>query len=317
MGKNLKKSKSKSAGSAESTRPANPQNPPEAELAMCRKEIKKIKLSLEIEVARRTKELKTEVEHLRDVSRSKDEYIRTTNHELRTPLDIIRGNLDMVLKGETGEISKQTKEYLGDALMGADRLTKLVNDMLDIFSVEGGRMKFNLGEADIAEILKRIKTEFSSTAKVKEKKLSIYAEIPENLPKVFSDSSRIFQVLDNFLGNSLKFTPAGGSITLRAYPENDTVVVVVEDTGIGIKPKDQAKLFKRFPQIDTSMIQSPRGTGLGLYLVKQIVDKLGGMVDVKSDGLGKGTKFFVRLPRAGTDRAKSVENYYASLNGTQ
>jgi len=276
----------------------------------CAKALRDAEARLEFEVSQRTNELETEITHLREASHAKDEFIRITNHELRTPLDVIRGNIDMVLKGETGEISARTKEYLADALLGADRLTKLVNDMLDISRVETGRMKFFLENIELVKFLETIHTEFVPLAK--HKHLTLYLTCPDDLPLVFSDRGRIFQVIDNFLGNSLKFTPEGGSITISAKADDSMVVVSVRDTGTGIREEDQKKLFKRFPQIETPMIEGAKGTGLGLYLTKHIVEKLGGRIWAESPGLGKGATFSFALPRAGSSEAESLRRLYSS-----
>jgi len=265
---------------------------------------------LEFEVSQQTNELEAEVARLREASHAKDEFIRITNHELRTPLDVIRGNIDMVLKGDTGEIPARTKEYLADALLGADRLTKLVNDMLDISRVETGRMKFFLENIELVKFLETIHTEFVPLAE--KKHLTLYLACPDDLPPVFSDRGRIFQIIDNFLGNSLKFTPEGGSITISAKAEDSMVVVSVRDTGTGIRQEDQKKLFKRFPQIETTMIDGVKGTGLGLYLTRHIVEGLGGRIWAESPGLGKGATFSFALPRAGSSGAGSLRHLYQS-----
>ena len=199
----------------------------------------------------------------------------------------------MVLKGDTGKIPERTREYLADALLGADRLAKIANDMLDISRIQTGRMKIVLADINLVQLLQKIHKEFGSVAK--KKRLKLILDLPEELPHVFTDSGRLFQIVDNLLGNALKFTPSGGSITIRAQKEEDDVVVSVADTGIGIRPEDQKKLFKQFPQIDTGLMQE-KGAGLGLALVWQLVTKMGGDIWVDSKGLGKGTTFSFRLP---------------------
>ncbi len=301
------KQKSSSPGRGESK---TKKNSSAESCSSCANTLRDAESRLEIEVAQRTKELEAEVVRLRETSHAKDEFIRVTNHELRTPLDVIRGNIDMVLKGEAGEISARTKEYLADALLGADRLTKLVNDMLDISRVETGRMKFFLEDINLMKFLETIRAEFSTLAK--KKHLTLYLECRSDLPPVFSDRGRIFQVIDNFLGNSLKFTPSGGSITISAKADDSMVIVSVRDTGIGIRQEDQQKLFKKFPQIDTTMLEGVKGTGLGLYLMKHIIERLGGRIWAESPGLGSGATFSFALPRAGTSTAESLRHLYES-----
>ena len=258
--------------------------------------------------ATRVKKLEAKIKHLENLSHSKNEFIRITNHELRTPLDIIRGNLDMVLKGETGPLPEETREYLKDVLLGADRLTKIVNDMLDISRIESERMRFTLEKVDIADLLKTVTEEFTHLAK--EKNLTLYLKTPRDLPFVFSDRSRIFQIIDNLIGNSLKFTPKNGLITLSAEKKGDVVIVSVQDSGIGIRKEDMQKLFQRFPDIDSSAIGSPKGTGLGLSLLWQLVEKLGGKIWAESEGPGKGTTFFFELPIADSERAKTLQRFH-------
>ena len=145
-------------------------------------------------------------------------------------------------------------------------------------------------------LLKKAKKEFTPLAK--EKHLDLSLELPEELPHVFSDSGRLFQIIDNLLGNAFKFTPPGGSIIIRARQEEGNVVVSVQDTGIGVRREDHEKLFKQFPQIDTGITQE-KGAGLGLALVWQLVVKMGGEIWMESEGLGKGTTFSFRLPCSG------------------
>ncbi|MFC1701076.1 sensor histidine kinase [Patescibacteria group bacterium] len=246
--------------------------------------------------------LKSQIKNLQESSKSKDEFIRVTNHELRTPLDVIRGNLDMILKGETGEIPKKTKEYLGDALLGADRLTKLVNDMLDISRIETSRIEFRLENIDVIALLKKIKKEFAIIAK--EKNITINIEHPSKIPDILSDRARIFQIIDNLIGNSLKFTPKNGSITISASAKKDSILISIKDTGIGINKEDQNKLFKRFPQIDTGIVGNIKGTGLGLNIASNLVKKLGGKIWAESPGIGKGSTFSFELPRVDSKYAK-------------
>ncbi len=256
--------------------------------------------------------LKQEVADLREKARVKDEFIRMTNHELRTPLDIIRGNLDMVLKGESGKIESGTREYLVDALFGADRLTQLVDDMLDIARITTGQMRFQLEEINICELLETVEKEFSPIAK--EKRLVLYLDCFKDTPLVYSDRSRLFQILDNLIGNAFKFTPRGGSITVRVVNEmsaSGTVLVSVIDTGGGIKKEDLSKIFKQFPDIEKHVLPTEKGTGLGLNLVWHILKALGGEIWVESEGFGKGTTFAFRLPIAGSERAMQLHDYHA------
>jgi len=269
---------------------------------------------LEMTFQEQIKKLEAENASLKQISRSKDEFIRMTSHEIRTPLDVMRGNIHMVLNGETGTITKQTEDYLKDALLGADRLLRLVSDMLDIARIETGHMKFTLEDIDLARLIKTFEKEYSSFTRGKQLKLSV--EIEENLPHVYSDNLKVLQILANLIGNALKFTPSGGYITIRASVSEDTVAVSIEDSGIGIAHKDIDKLFKRFPEIDSSTAGPVKGTGLGLFLSKQIADKLGGGIKAESLGVDKGSTFTFWLPISGTKRAQALQHFHSILHET-
>ncbi len=263
---------------------------------------------LDIALQERVKKLEDEIASLKEISRSKDEFIRITSHEIRTPLDAMRGNIYMVLKGETGDISAKTKEYLDDVLTGADRLLRLVSDMLDSARIETGHMKFTLGNINLTELLRMFEKEYTPFAQ--RKKIALFVEIEPNLPLAYSDSGKVLQILINIVGNALKFTPTGGSITVRAAVSEDTIAISVKDTGIGIAKEDMQKLFKRFSEIDSSNAGPAKGTGLGLFLSKQMADKLGGTIKAESEGTGRGSMFTFWLPIAGSERAKTLARFH-------
>lgn len=255
--------------------------------------------------------LKVEIGHLKKVSHSKDEFIRITNHELRTPLDVIRGNIDMVLKGEAGTIPNQAKEYLNDVLLGADRLTKLVNAMLDLSRVESGRMNFSLEDINTRSFLKNIYEEFAPIAKGRG--VTIILETKSDLPNITSDKTKLYEILDNLLGNAIKFTPKGGIITInggKSPDGSDVARIFVQDTGIGIRAEDLKKLFKEFPSIESTSVGAEKGNGLGLALIYKITARLSGRMWAESAGLGKGSTFFFELPVTNSKAAKKLLSTY-------
>lgn len=242
---------------------------------------------------RRAKALERENARLRELAKIKDEFLRIVSHELRTPMDVIRGNLDMVLKGDAGEIGQQAQAYIKDSLESADRLTKLVNDMLDTSRIETGRLRFNLQKADITGMIHHVVSDLQILAEKKNIKL-VFVPPKKTVPAVLTDAERITQVLDNLIGNAVKFTPKG-SVEVSVRKEGETAVVSVKDTGIGIREEDRHKLFKRFPEIDNSGVGG-RGSGLGLYIASEILAKMGGRIWVESKGRGKGSTFSFALP---------------------
>lgn len=279
----------------------------EEELIKRTKKLHDMETILEFKVDERVEKLKNELARAKEIAASKDEFIRITSHELRTPMDIVRGNVDMVLKGETGSIPEKTKEYLEDVLSGADRLTKIVNDMLDISRIETGRLKFDFKKLDIADIINHQVKDFEPLAK---KNKNIFkTKFENNLPKVFSDKEKIIQILDNLIGNAIKFT-ANGSIDISAHQENDFIIIEIKDTGIGIAPEEQSKLFQKFPQIDQGKFAGDKGTGLGLYICHELAIRIGGKIWTESNGRDKGSKFSFSLPIASSQRAMEIEKYY-------
>lgn len=257
-------------------------------------------------IMRQIKVYETQIQQLKEASRSKDEFIRITNHELRTPLDVIRGNLDMILKGDTGTISDRTREYMEDVLASADRLARLVNDMLDISRIKSGRINFILEDVDIGALLGKIENEYTPITQKKQLTLKLEHVSPTPL-FIFSDSARVIQIIVNLIGNALKFTPSGGTITISAQEDDDMVKVTVKDTGIGVHIEDQKKLFKQFPEIDLGAYDPGiKGTGLGLFLIHQLAQQLGGDIGMESLGLNKGSSFFFRLPMPKSARAEAL-----------
>jgi PAS domain S-box-containing protein len=236
----------------------------------------------------------------RQLENMKDEFLSIASHELRTPMGAVRANLAMILDGDYGPVNKELVEPLTDMKASTIRLVELVNDLLDVARIEAGRMKFSLSEFELLEVLQ---STVSSLAPLgREKGVEIQLAASETV-MVQADIDKVKQVLTNLIGNSLKFTDAG-SVTVGLNSKDGLAEITVTDTGIGISQEDQRKLFGKFKQITTAQAGKPAGTGLGLYISREIIRKMGGDLQIKSSELGKGSIFAFTIPKAQSLNAK-------------
>lgn len=228
-------------------------------------------------------------------TRIKNTFMAKISHELRSPLTGIIGFAELMYHGKVGNISTDQKEYLGDILTSARHLLLLINDVLDLSKVESGKMEFNAEEVDFKKIMDETKGIFQTF--IENKKIKFIYEIDPSIGKIKIDPGRFKQVLYNFVSNALKCTDNGGQVTIRIQPENaQEFRLEVTDTGIGIHEEDMKKLFIEFQQIDRDIAKKYSGTGLGLALVKNIVEAQHGKVGAKSI-FGKGSTFYAILPK--------------------
>lgn len=198
------------------------------------------------------------------------------------------------------QLSNKQKLYLDRAYSSTERLINLVNDMLNVSRIESGRLTLDIKPTDIVELANTVYAEI--LPKAQELGINLVLEKPqEELPMVLADKERIEQVFINLIGNSLKFTPKDGKITISVSHKDGNVAVAVIDTGKGIGKEDMPKLFQKFGMIGNDYLrkQSTQGTGLGLYLSKSIVELHGGKIWVESGGEGKGAKFSFTLKASG------------------
>ena len=224
-----------------------------------------------------------------DVVRAKDEVIALVSHELRSPLASIVGFTELLYSRVLTE--NKRKAYLGVMLREGRRLTDLINEVLHLQRLENGHQKLDLGPVDVKALLQRA----IDNAGVDDRR-ALGMVAPNDLPLVIADADAILQVLANFLSNSRKYSPDGGSILIGARVVGSMVEIQVRDHGLGVPAADLPNLFQRFYRVDSPDRQSIRGTGLGLAINQRIVEAHGGRVEAHSDGLGKGSVFQFTLP---------------------
>lgn len=255
--------------------------------------------TLEQKVHHATANLERANKRLKELDRVKDEFVSVASHELRTPLTVIRSYLWMLLQNKAGKVSAAQKKYLEHAFTTSERLIDLVNDMLSVARIEAGRLNLVKVENDITGAVKNVIIGMSLRAKELSIQLT-YVQKQKKIPKIEIDSEKIEQVVINLIGNSLKFTPAGGKITvaLNHDKEKKEIIVSVTDTGIGISKENQTKLFQKFTSAegDYHTRNNAQSTGLGLYISRSIVKMHGGNMWAESDGEGKGATFYFSIP---------------------
>jgi len=249
--------------------------------------------SLEIKVAERTRDLETANVRLRELDRLKSEFLSTMSHELRTPLNSIIGFTGILRQELPGPLNPEQMKQLGMVQTSARHLLGLINDLLDLSRIESGRMEINRETFSVSDLLAEVVQ--SLTPLVEQKKLRLESSLDQPSLALHSDRKRCFQVLLNLANNALKFTDTG-LVRLAVQTTAQEVAFCVHDTGIGIKPENMRQLFEAFRQVDGSARRVYEGTGLGLYLSKQLATMLGGYIKAESE-FGIGSHFTFTVPR--------------------
>ncbi|EAR50324.1 two-component hybrid sensor and regulator [Oceanicola granulosus HTCC2516] len=239
-----------------------------------------------------------------EMDRAKNEFISTVSHELRSPLTSIKGAMGLVLSGAAGEISPKAAELVEIAHRNADRLVLIVNDILDLEKIAAGRMEFTLERHDLMVILREARAANNAYAERFQVKISVRPPAAPAWANV--DADRILQVLTNLLSNAAKFSRPGSEILATVSTEGGRHTVSVTDRGVGIPQEALATIFERFQQVDNPGHNAPRGSGLGLSIVKAIVESHGGSVSVDSTP-GEGTTVSFTLDDADADAAAPDE----------
>lgn len=230
-----------------------------------------------------------------EASRLKSEFLANMSHELRTPLNAIIGFADLLHAGAVPVQSPKHQAFLGHIGTSGRHLLQLINDVLDLSKVEAGKLSFFAEPVNLPQLVKEV-TDILDTA-ANRAGVNLQVDIDDGVANLTLDPARLKQVLYNYLSNAIKFTPAGGLVTLRARPDGETDVrIEVEDTGIGIKPSELSLLFVEFQQLDSGLTKRHQGTGLGLALTRRLVQAQGGTVGVRSTP-GVGSVFHLVLPR--------------------
>ena len=233
-------------------------------------------------------------EALRELDQMKSEFIANISHELRTPLQSILGFTKLMMRDEVSDPERQ-REFLTIIDAQGEHLTNLINDLIDVSRIESGRFDIQKQHLSIGEVIHSAVQELSSLAV--EKGMAIVEDLPATLPGLEADGERLEQVMVNLLSNAIKFSHDGGEITIRAEGRDGEVLVQVSDRGTGIPAEAIPHIFERFYQANGSMSRSAGGSGLGLYISKQIVEAHGGRIWVESN-VGEGSTFSFTVPSA-------------------
>jgi signal transduction histidine kinase/CHASE3 domain sensor protein len=237
------------------------------------------------------------VKRLRELDQVKSDFVSSVSHELRSPLTSILGYVEMLRDRDAGPVTGEQDHMLGVVERNTDRLLALIEDLLTLSRIESGAFKVTLLPVDVSSLLDSVIQ--TIRPELVDRELQLDVEVDPDIPAVLGDAHQLERVLLNLLSNAMKFTPSGGRIRVAACLHDHAVRLQVTDTGIGIPPEEQSRLFTRFFRSSTSQQYAIKGTGLGLAIVKSVVESHGGNVGVTSEP-GRGTTVTVELPAAET-----------------
>ena len=245
-----------------------------------------------IENVRLFTEIQEKSRQLEIASQHKSQFLANMSHELRTPLNAIIGYTEMMADGLYGDVSEKAQGVLERVQNNGRHLLGLINDVLDLSKIEAGQLVLAIEEYSVADMVATVLSATESLAKGKG--LALGSDVPAGLPTGSGDARRLTQVLLNLVGNAIKFTDQG-SVEVRARQAGERFELSVVDSGFGIAPEDQAKIFEEFQQVDNTSTRKKGGTGLGLSISRRIVELHGGRITVESE-VGKGSTFKVTVP---------------------
>lgn len=227
------------------------------------------------------------------IDKLKSEFISIAAHQLRTPLSAIKWAIKMILDGDVGKLNKEQYDLLNQGYASNERIIDLVNDMLNVSRIEEGRFGYSFTQDKFEDALSIVTTSLQN--QIDQRKIKLITTLPKKMPLVYMDKQKMILVLQNLLENAVKYTPEYGKIEVKVRNVKSTLEISIKDNGIGIPQKDQAKLFSKFFRADNVVRMQTEGSGLGLFIVKNIIEKHGGEIICKSEE-GKGTEFVFTLP---------------------
>lgn len=270
--------------------------------------IKRFNITLSEEVKKATSDLQNANNRLKELDKLKDDFVSIASHELRTPMTAIKSYLWMAIYKPDMKLTEKMNKYISRAYISTERLINLVNDMLNVSRIEAGRIEIRPQVFDIATLIDEVMGEVTAKAVEKMIKLNV---VKSQTPQVFADPDKVHQVLLNLVGNSLKFVSTDGEISISFFADGQFLDISVKDNGVGISKDDLSKLFQKFGRLDSSYVAAATagGTGLGLFITKNLVELMGGKVWATSEGLGKGTTFTFSLPIANQKVLAEAEKY--------
>jgi signal transduction histidine kinase len=254
------------------------------------------KQTLEQRVIERTMALREALLAAEAANRLRSEFLATISHELLTPLTYVIGMSSTLLRWPLGELSQRQRDYLQTIHDSGEHLLEMINDILDLSQIEAGKTVLNICDFSLVKTAQNILDSLSEKATIKQVVLKLDLQIHPTNDIFTADVDRVEQILWNLLNNAIKFTPEGGSVTLRLWVEENTAIFQVEDTGIGIPEEKLPLLFEKFQQLDTPYRRRYEGTGVGLALTKQLVELQRGRIEVEST-VGMGSIFTVWIPQ--------------------
>jgi signal transduction histidine kinase len=247
---------------------------------------------LAIQNARLFQEIQFKGRQLEVASQHKSQFLANMSHELRTPLNAILGYTELILDNIYGAMPPRMRGVLERVQSNGKHLLGLINDVLDLSKIEAGQLVLSLDDYSIKDLVQNVFAVVEPLAA--EKHLAVRVVLPADLPAAHGDERKLTQVLLNLVGNAIKFTETG-EVEIKATVTDNTYTLSVRDTGPGIKPSDQERIFEAFQQADGTPTKAKGGTGLGLSIAKHIIEMYGGQIWVKSE-LGHGSTFSITIP---------------------
>jgi len=230
------------------------------------------------------------------IDKAKTEFVSLASHQLRTPLSSINWYTEMLLAGDAGKITKEQRQFLDEVYKSNKRMVDLVNALLNVSRIDLGTFAIVPELCDLTEISKSVLAELIPG--IKTKKMEIVENYDKNLPKINADPKLTRIIFQNLLSNAVKYTPEKGKISVNIEKQEQNILIKIQDTGYGIPKKDQLRMFEKLFRADNVRQKDPDGTGLGLYILKSILEQSGGKIWFESEE-NKGTTFYVTIPLSG------------------